>query len=224
MNQRPPGSSLLLSSAIEGFLQYKIAEALSPRTIECYKRDLTQWLAYVGDLSMPKLTTDKIRAYLAYMRTDYKPRRIMGDNSLPLSPKTLRNIYVSLSAFFTWAQGEFKIDHPMRSIPAPKFHIKAVDVFTKEDIEALLKACDYCKEAQSTKTRKYTMRRATGKRDHAILLFLLDTGLRASELCSLRIGDVDSSTGKVDIRHGIGGGAKGGKGRVVYLGKVALYR
>ncbi len=87
MNQRPPGSSLPLSSAIEGFLQYKIAEALNPRTIECYKRDLTQWLAYVGDLSMPKLTTDKIRAYLAYMRTDYKPRRIMVTTACLFLPK-----------------------------------------------------------------------------------------------------------------------------------------
>jgi integrase/recombinase XerD len=50
---------------------------------------------------------------------------------------------------------------------------------------------------------------------------LLDTGLRATELCSLTINDVDLKTGKVTIRHGIAGGAKGGKGRTVYLGKVA---
>jgi integrase len=38
---------------------------------------------------------------------------------------------------------------------------------------------------------------------------LLDTGLRAMELCSLRIGNVDLKTGQVEIKHGvIGGGAK----------------
>jgi len=31
---------------------------------------------------------------------------------------------------------------------------------------------------------------------------LLDTGLRASELCSLKVGDVDMQTGKVEIKHG----------------------
>ena len=101
MNQRPPGSGLPFSSAIEGFLQFKAAEAVSPRTIECYGRDLRQWLAYAGDIPVSQLTTDKVRAYLAYMRLDYKPRRITGDNSLPLSPKTLRNIYVTLSRWLT---------------------------------------------------------------------------------------------------------------------------
>ena len=38
---------------------------------------------------------------------------------------------------------------------------------------------------------------ATGKRDKAILLTLLDTGLRASELCALRISDVDLKSGRV---------------------------
>jgi integrase/recombinase XerD len=48
---------------------------------------------------------------------------------------------------------------------------------------------------------------------------LLDTGLRASELCSLKVGDVDIKTGRVEVRHGRAGGAKGGKGRAVYIGK-----
>ena len=65
------------------------------------------------------------------------------------------------------------------------------------------------------------MRRPSSNRDQAIVLMLLDTGLRATELCSLIINDVDLKTGKVTIRHGVVGGAKGGKGRTVYLGKVA---
>ena len=65
------------------------------------------------------------------------------------------------------------------------------------------------------------MRRPSANRDQAIVLMLLDTGLRATELCSLIINDVDLKTGKVTIRHGVIGGAKGGKGRTVYLGKVA---
>ncbi len=64
------------------------------------------------------------------------------------------------------------------------------------------------------------MRRPTAKRDRALILTLLDTGLRASELCALKIGDVDPKTGKVQIKHGLLGGAKGGKGRTVYLGKA----
>ena len=58
-------------------------------------------------------------------------------------------------------------------------------------------------------------------RDKAILLTLLDTGLREGELCALRVGDVDMKTGKIRIRPGEAGKAKGGKGRVVYMGKSA---
>jgi len=43
-----------------------------------------------------------------------------------------------------------------------------------------------------------------------MILFMLDTGLRASELCSLKIGELDLRTGKVVIKHGDEGGAKGG--------------
>jgi len=52
-------------------------------------------------------------------------------------------------------------------------------------------------------------------------LVLVDTGLRALELCSLKVGDVEIKRGKVEVKHGFEGGAKGGKGRMVYLGKVA---
>ncbi len=58
-----------------------------------------------------------------------------------------------------------------------------------------------------------------GARDRAIILMLLDTGLRASELCSLKAGDVDMHTGKAEVKHSVQGGAKGGKGRMVFLGK-----
>lgn len=64
------------------------------------------------------------------------------------------------------------------------------------------------------------MRRTTARRDQAIILTLLDTGLRASELCSLTVGEVDLRTGRVDVKHGRAGGAEGGKGRGVYLGKA----
>jgi integrase/recombinase XerD len=57
------------------------------------------------------------------------------------------------------------------------------------------------------------MRRATGCRYQAIIMTLLDTGLRASELSAMNVGDVDLETGKVLVKHSRLGDAKGGKGR-----------
>ncbi len=65
------------------------------------------------------------------------------------------------------------------------------------------------------------MRRATAKRDRAIILTLRDSGLRASELGSLTVADYNQKTGRLEVKHGVRGGAKGGKGRFVFLGKSA---
>ena len=116
---------------------------------------------------------------------------------------------------------EFDLPNPMRRVPAPKFQQAPVEPLNREQVEALLAACDYTQRAKTEFRRRFRMRRPTAKRDRAIILILLDTGLRASELCNLRVGDVDLRTGRVDIRHGPMGGAKGGKGRIVFLGRTA---
>jgi integrase/recombinase XerD len=110
---------------------------------------------------------------------------------------------------------------PMKKVPVPKFTEPPVEPFEKEKIERLLKACDYCNEAYTNDRCKFIMRRPTARQDRAIVLTLLDTGLRATELCSLLIGNVDLTTGKVSVIHGVRGGAKGGKGRTVFVGKKA---
>jgi len=212
-------NGLSIAQAIPGFIQFKSAEGLSQNTLKSYIHDLELWLEIQGDRSLSQVTTQELREYLNYMRNEYTPRRINGNNEQKLSSKTLRNIWISLSAFFTWVSQEFDISSPMKGVPAPKFTQAQVEVYTKEEIEALLKACEYCREAQTDQRRKFTMRRPTARRDRAIILTLLDTGLRASELCSLRIGDIDHKSGKVVIRHGVGGGSKGGKGRTVFMGK-----
>ena len=219
MKRRPTGS-LPLSKSVEGFLQYKAAEGLSPATLQSYQRDLKLWREFAGDIAVHQITTALLQKYFVWLRTDYKPRRITG-NGQALASKTIHNFYVSLSAFFTWACREFDLPNPITAVPVPKFEQAPIEPFTKEEVEALLKACDLCNEAQTIDRRKYMMRRWTGKRDRAIIMTLLDTGLRASELSALKIGDVDLKSGKVQVKHGRLGGAKGGKGRTVYLGKSA---
>jgi integrase/recombinase XerD len=224
MNRRPLG--LLTPQVVTGFLQYKTAEALSPNTLISYESVLNLWLAHIGAVDLGSITSATLLEFLAWLRTDYKPRRITGD-AAPLSAKYIRNVYAVLSVFFRWAQAEFDLPNPMVKVPTPRFQKPPVEPFKKEEIEALLKACEYTQEASTDQRKKFMMKRVTARRDRAILLTLLDTGLRASELCALRIGDVDQKAGRVEIRHGIQGGAKGGKGRVVFLGKVtrsALWR
>jgi integrase/recombinase XerD len=212
-------SGLNVSDAIEVFLQAKLAEGCSPSTIVGYGHDLRVWLAYAGEKDVAEVTAQEIQAFLNYLRTDYKPSRFSGD-AAALSPKTIRNFWVSLAALFRWLNFNFEVPSPMAKVPAPTFTKAEIEPFSQDEVRALLKACDYKREAQPTLRRCYTMRRATALRDRAILLLLLDTGLRSSELCSLNLGDVDLKTGKILVRSGATGGAKGGKSRIVYMGNA----
>jgi hypothetical protein len=83
-----------LSKATVGFLQYKGAEGLSPVTVSGYDHDLKLWIEYQGDMDVAEVQTTHILAYLNYLRTDYVPRRIIGNNDKKLCPKTVYNLYI----------------------------------------------------------------------------------------------------------------------------------
>ena len=223
MNRSPSG--LLFSQCIDGFVKYKTAEGLSQRTVDSYELVLKKWMEKMGDKPIGKVAPADVRDHLAYLRTDYVPHRFSKAKSsaesasLKLAPKTLRNHWITFKAFFRWAATEFKISNPMSEIPAPKYKVAPVEAFSKEAIAGMIKACTYARETNPVNRQSFVTRRPSAKRDEAIILFLLDTGLRASELCHLKIGEVDMKTGKVTIKHGDEGGAKGGKGRTVFIGK-----
>jgi integrase/recombinase XerD len=217
MKHNPVGS-MVLSKALVGFLNHKIAEGLSPRTTESYRIIIEKYIAYGGDRSVSSVTNQDVTKYLNWLRTEYVPNRV-NHKTHPLTGKTIRNVWIAFSSFFTWASHEFQFQNPMGEVPPPKFPKPQVQEFSKEEIERLLKACVTSRVAKTKIRQSYTMHRYTANRDRAIILTLMDTGLRALELCSLKVGDVDLKTGKIDVRHGADGGAKGGKGRTVYLGK-----
>ncbi|MBP7691094.1 MAG: site-specific integrase [Anaerolineales bacterium] len=85
MNRISPG--LKISQALQGFLQAKAAQAISQRTLDSYEYLLNQWLAYAGDMDVSKVAAADLRAYLAYLRTEYVPKRFNGKTT-PLSPKS----------------------------------------------------------------------------------------------------------------------------------------
>lgn len=224
MNRKPSGSKApltpLLSRAISGFSQFKAAEALSPGTIRGYVAALAAFAHRIGDRPIADIASDDIVAYFSFLRTDYRPQRFDKSATQPLSPKSLRNVWICLKSFFTWAAREFALPDPMLAVPTPKYRKAPVTPLRREHIETMLKACDFTFEADTLGRRRFVMRRSSALRDRAILLLLLDTGLRASELCALTIADVDLKAGRITVKHGVTGGAKGGKGRFVQIGKA----
>lgn len=211
---------LTLSRAIDGFVKFKTAEGLSKRTIDSYEVILNHWVEHVGDRTVSDVQPADLVEYMAWLRTDYIPQRWSGSKE-PLSAKSIRNVWVAFKSFFGWLNSEFGVSNPAAAIRAPRVKIPPIEPLTREEVERLLRVCLVTSEAKTELRKKFSMRKPTANRDQSILLVLLDTGLRATELCSLIVNDLDLKTGKVTVRHGVGGGAKGGKGRTVYMGKVA---
>jgi integrase len=86
----------------------------------------------------------------------------------------------------------------MKTVPAPTFETAPVEPFTRDEthaparsagVEKLLKAAEFCRPANTTRRRCFVMRRPTAWWDRALILVLLDTGLRASEVVPLSEGD-----------------------------------
>ena len=200
MNQRPSGS-LMLSQAVAGFINYKNAEGLSARTIDSHERILAKWLEHICDQELQKISSQYAIAYINWLRNEYVPHRYSGKTN-PQAAKTLRNVWATLSSFYSWASLELGIKLITKDVPAPKTKQVVIEPLTQEEVLRILKVCVYSREVKPGNRKGFVMRLRNANRDQAIILILLDTGLRAMELCKLQIGDIDLKTGRVEVKHG----------------------
>lgn len=177
----------------------------SPKTLKSRRDILGKLSWYLTRREAEACGVEELRGFFLYLQRGHLDTGGRWDNvteTKPLRPLTLRTYYAYLRAFFNFAVQEGRLAaSPMDRIPAPRDPGDEVQPFSDQEIEKLLRAASKTHEA---------------RRDTAIILTLLDTGVRASELCGLRFQDVDFDQRSLMIREG-----KGQKTRQVYLGKKA---
>jgi integrase/recombinase XerD len=203
-----------LSVAIEGFLLSKAASGRSPYTLRNYKKELERFSEWVQDPPIDQITSKNLEEYMRYLREDFRITH-QGTTAVEprkLSVKTVRNCWGTLSCFWRWASKEFEFENPFHIEPI-KFYTKPISPLREEEVEKLLSACNQVSKISSTK-QTYISKRNTQKRDRAILLTLLDTGVRAGELCNIKIHDLELDIGRIYVT------GKGNKSRYVYFGKI----
>ncbi len=168
-------------------LDYAAAERnLSPNTRSSYRDMLIQLLPFVAKskgtaverLAVTDLSAAVVRAFLAHLE---KERRC----SVATRNQRLGSIH-ALARFI----GSHSPEHvewcaQIRMVPIKKGTVASVTYLEKLEIEALLAAPD-----PST---------GQGARDHALLLFLYNSGVRVSEATSLKVGDIDWRASSVRI-------------------------
>jgi integrase/recombinase XerD len=105
---------------IEGFINFKNAEGLSPNTLSAYIYILNRLLKDRGDIEISTVTAQELTNYLAWLRTDYQPHRF-NHQVHPISEKTLRNVYITFRSFFGCINQQFNLPNPILGVAAPRF-------------------------------------------------------------------------------------------------------
>jgi integrase/recombinase XerD len=166
----------------------RLERGLSERTVEAYGRDLEQFAAHLAerDISLEMATAEDIRTFLA--------AGVWRPSTRARKTAAIRSFYKNAVVEGTLASD------PSRSLAGPRLDSRLPRTLTVQEVEGML---------------MLPKADPRGLRDRAIIETLYGAGLRASEVLSLRLQDLDLEVGFVRT---IG---KGDKERVVPLGRKA---
>lgn len=202
---------ITLSQAIEGYFIDAQARDLSPRTLSGYRRSFGRFAAFLdGDPRLSEITPDTIRRFLSYLASEPMTQggAVAPGRKVGLSQKTIFNIRVALSALWTWAIDEgFVQEHVVQAVDPPRYDRASIEPFTKAEVKAMLAACDRTESYTRPGKSECSNARPTANRDRAIILLLLDTGMRSGELAcnrkystpGLRVRDFDPRARTVKV-------------------------
>jgi integrase/recombinase XerC/integrase/recombinase XerD len=181
----------LISREIIAFIIDRRSAKRSPATIRYYQTELDWFAAYLQQHKITlieDITAEDIREYLIHQGGT------RNANGVHCS-------FRAVKAWLNWWGIELDDDtwrNPIRKISPPKISSEPLPGVPMDHIHALLATCK---------------RDRTGQRDRAILLTLLDTGLRSSEFLNLNYGDINLKSGAIQVHAG-----KGSKDRIVFSG------
>ena len=177
----------------EAFIIDRKARGLSTNTTDFYRNKLKKFIEFcslnqVRDIQ--ELTANHIRKYLLWLEDK-------GHNKGGVHAH-----FRVLRSFLYWYELENDLlgwANPIRKVKVKSLREEPLEPADSEAVKTMLSVCE---------------NGFTGLRDKLILLMLLDTGLRASELLALDHVNVNPIIGTLQIIHG-----KGDKFRMAYLGK-----
>jgi integrase/recombinase XerD len=183
---------MTLDEAIDTFLAHlKVERNVSPRTLDAYARDLRQLAEHLGGGDVAAISTDRLGGFFLE-----RARRGIGPRSRARALSAVRGLFRHLR------QENVIAKDPTTVMDGPRLHRPLPVVLSAEQVESILAAPD--------------RRELRGLRDAAMIETLYATGLRVSELVSLKVTDVDLRAGFLRAW------GKGRKQRLVPMGQVAV--
>lgn len=163
----------MLSALIDTFCVYLEAEGKSPKTTDWHLASLgefARWLANNGHSDNPtEWTPAVIRAYFVALR------HMTTRDGHPPAAQSVKSYGNSLQSFCRWLHAEEFTDRDVMAKAKPPTAPKSVKpVLSEAECRAVLSAAKAGRNAL---------------RNEVLILFMLDTGTRAHEVCTLRVGD-----------------------------------
>jgi integrase/recombinase XerD len=176
--------TMRFSVAMDGFELSCRGRGLSENTISDYLRTLKKYLRfYPADPLIDTITRRDVEAFMA---------------AQDVSRKSALNYHIGLSAFWTWCLREqVATVHIIRGITPPRPEKRVIVPLTEAEVKAVFSATSRSRRYQRAGSVPADHSLGTALRSRAILLLLLDTGMRASELVNLRCKDMDIKAGHV---------------------------
>ncbi len=179
-----------LDEVVRQFLLDCEVRGLTDQAIGFYRKRLTLFVRKLEEecqiTELEEVKIVHLRQFVQLlMKTkadENNPRKPAQDK--PLSAFTIRGYVRAIKRLFSWCIDEDLLNaNPASRLIQPKAPDYLIPTFTTEHVEKMLATCD-----RST---------VEGFRNYVILLVFLDTGMRISELCGLRVSDVHERYVKV---------------------------
>ncbi len=181
-----------INESFDAFIQYlRVERGVSEITVKNYREDFKIFLLSFPDVK----TTDDLNV-------DMLPEFVRRQDELARSSSTILRRYSLLRNYFSFLNEENILHEEMPDVDKPKSSKRLPFVMSNEEVDELLEAPDISKD--------------NGMRDRAMLELMYATGLRVSELLSLRFRNVNMQNGLITV-HG-----KGNKQRSVPVSSFAL--
>ena len=184
-----------MNASIHEYLRFlAIEKGASSNTLEAYDRDLGKY----RDFIKRKCGIDGLNVKPNHAVAFIREMREKG-----LKASTINRQLAALRGFYKYLLSEKKLDeNPIAHIDLVKVWMHIPDTLSRSEMEQLLIQPD-------TETHR-------GLRDKAMLELLYATGMRVSELISLKLNDINWQVGFLIVM------GKGQKERIVPIGQVAL--
>jgi site-specific recombinase XerD len=198
-------SKATVKEAIDSFLLSCKVEGKSYGTIECYSDKLKGFLWYTNNYDIPsdigKVTTQHLREFLAYLRdTEHRFNSNCPRAKKPINSTTIQKYYRALSSLINFLIREEILEYnPLTKIKVPRAEKKVIKALSCKEVNQIIMVIMGIPNTYE------------GKRNKAIILVLVDCGLRLGELLNLKLPDinmeqqilkVDGKTGERVVRFG----------------------